>query len=420
MTALLAAAVAMIMVPRLRAGIEYRALLAAVFEPESAKNAEAIAFFSTRIDPEDPLSEMRFFLIDGLDERIGVLNDSALRSVHGAFAGSRAFASRFPDAHLRAISLKLEESNGPRYAGYALAQTSSTYGAEDDHARAIFDSLQAHEDASIRRQTIEHACWRLGPAALAYVEAGARDPSPEVARASWLMLPHLDPPGGYPANYLDIPTGVGEAVLLAATLLGGDEALELLDQAESSGGAALAESVVYCRALLDSHEAVVLLESVGGYAEYTVEKLRELEPSVTDLRRRALIRSAITAREPNDAGVDEALLLAQDGLLDPREMLGALLHAGEARRVMRVLLASSDDERSMRGDQGNILRKYFLEKDFRVPVPGVIPDGPRSRTLAFDALRAWWMCVGNRAVFDANTREYALETPAKTGKAPRD
>jgi len=423
LTALLAVLIAMVMVPRLRAGIEYRAMRAALFDAHSARHVEAVEYFSARIppdDPDDPLSVMRFFLIDGLDEMIATIEDGPLASLHGAFSGSREFVRRFPDAHLRAVALGLDDSGDVPYAQHALAQASSTPAAKDELARAIFDALRSHEDASVRRETIEHACWRFGEEALVYVESALRDASPEVARAAWLLLPHLDPPGGYAANFLDVPRDVAEAVLLAATLLGGDEARVLIDQAASSADADLADAAAYCLALLDGPVMDARIESVGGFAGLATDELRELEPTITDTRQRALVRLALTAREPTRDGVDEALLLAQDGLLAPREVLGALLHAGEAQRVMRVLLASGGDERALRGDQGSVLRKYFLEKSFRVPVPGVIPPGERSRALAFDALRAWWMCVGNRADFDARTRTYSLGIHAKTAKAPRD
>jgi len=232
---------------------------------------------------------------------------------------------------------------------------------------------------------------------LDFVERGLRDPSPEVARTSWLLLPHLDPLGGYPANYLDQPVEVAEAVLLASVLLGGEDASGLLDRAEDDGPAELRDAIAYCRALLASTESAVPSSVfLDAFGETTVEELRAMESSIEEMQERVRVRLAITAMDPTDAGVDEALILAHDGVLDPAEVMSALLYAGRARVVFRVLFDSERGDAMLAGDHRSVLAPMFPKKFFQIPVPDVVSESDSARRLAHDALRAWWMCIGNR------------------------
>lgn len=368
LTAALAVVVALMAVPMLRSSTEYRAQRDALFSDDATARAEAIAYFSRPIDADDPLSRPRFFAIGGLEERVSSARGAVLDDLHEAFSGSRAFAERFPSAHFRAVHRKLVSSGDAETARYALSQVA---GASSDAPEAmvfeILERLASHESDEIRHSAQEHACWRLGEGAAPFLERGLDDEDPTVRRFARLASVHLslEVEGVYPDAY----------------------ALGLRDSSDEPAD----------RTIIEDFDA------------YTLDELREMESDVEEMHERARIRLAITAHEPTGRGVDEALILARDGVLDPRDVYVALLHAGRARDVMRVMLDSDADSGGLVGDHRAILARFFDPGVFRIPVPSEIPGDDESRELAHEALRAWWLCVGNRVTFDASSRTYLLD-----------
>ena len=349
LTAALALVVALLAVPIVRSSAEYRDNREALFSDDATSRSQAIVYFSRPIDPENPLSRPRFFAIEGLEARMGDASGAVLDDLHSAFGGSRAFAQRFPSAHLRAVLRKLEASDEAESARYALSQVAGATGdAPEALIIEIFDRLASHGSGEIRRAALEHACWRLGEGAVPLVERGLRDDDASVRRFARLSSVHL-----------------------------GIE----IDGAFSGG---LAEA--YARALRASSDEPIGGTIIEEYEAYTLEELRAMERGAEAVEERARVRLAITSREPSDRGVDEALILARDGVLAARDVYVALLHAGRAREVMRAMLDSGDESGGLVGEHRAILARFFDPREFSIPVPSEIPR--RSACAANGARRA--------------------------------